>query len=563
MNLRDLSRYAGCSNLLFTNVHINLAKYNYKPVVLIVLDGFGVAAAAAVNSPWQYARHPVFDKIEHFLPFTTLQASGVAVGLPWGEEGNSEVGHLTMGSGRIIYNHLPRIISAIQDNTFFQNEALLKAIKQVKEKKSLPAGRQGTLHLMGLFSSGSVHAYAEHVYALLELAKRNEVQKVLLHPFTDGRDAPLEEAARFIRDFSEELKSQYPMAKIASLIGRNYALDRDDNWGLIETTYRLLTEGKGNAFTDASAYIEEQYKKGITDEKIEPAFASLGEAMAGKPAQEGLIKNGDAVIFWNFREDSARQLTQAFIDKKFDKFQRECLVDLVFVTMTEYDKRFLTPAAFPSLDVKWPLAAIISQAGFKQLHLAEREKYAHITYFFNGGQEKPFDNEERILISSAAGRLEDAPEMSAAKVTQAILDNMGLYDFILANFANADMVGHTGNFEACVKAIEVLDFSIGKIIPPIIENGGIVIITADHGNIEEKLYKFTGEKRTKHSINPVPFYLVSQDLTRLEPRSDEEVKSLYQKVGGTLSDIAPTVLELFNLPKPEEMTGRSLLEKLI
>lgn len=520
--------------------------YNYKPVVLIVLDGFGVASAAAVHSPWQYARHPTFDKIERFWPFATLQASGVAVGLPWGEEGNSEVGHLTMGSGRIIYNHLPRIISAIQEGSFFQNEALLKAIKQVKEKNS-------ALHLMGLFSSGSVHAYAEHVYALLELAKRNEVQKVYLHPFTDGRDAAIQEAANFIREFSEELKSQYPTAKIASLIGRHFAMDRQDNWDRIETVYRLLTEGKGNIFKDPAAYIEEQYKKGIIDEVIEPAY---------NPETER-IKNGDAVVFWNFREDSVRELTQAFIDKKFDKFPREYLTDLVFVTMTEYDKRFSIPAAFPPLDIKWPLTAIISQAGFKQLHLAETEKYAHVTYFFNGGQEKPFDNEERMLIPSPSADFEETPEMSADKVTHAILDNFAKYDFILANFANADMVGHTGNFQACVKVIEVLDYSVGKLIPPIIESGGIIIITADHGNIEEKLYKFTGEKRTKHSANPVPFYLISKDLMRQAPASDEDVKSSYQKVGGTLSDIAPTILELFNLPKSEEMTGRSLLDKLL
>ncbi len=537
---------AGCSNLLFTNVHINLAKYNYRPVVLVVLDGFGIDTSA-VNSPWQAAKHPAFFEIEKFWPFTTLQASGVAVGLPWKEEGNSEVGHLTMGSGRIIYNHLPRIISAISDGSFFQNEAFLKAIRQVREKNS-------NLHLLGLFSTGSVHAYEEHILALLELAKRNEIKNVYFHLFTDGRDSPQREAAEFIKNFKEELTNKYPSGKIVSLIGREYAMDRDGNWEKTEKTYKLLTEGAGNDFQDAISYIKEQYKKGLNDEKIEPASA-----------KEGLIKNGDAVIFWNFREDSARQLTQSFIDKNFDKFKREYLNDLVFVTMTEYDKKFLTPAAFPPLDVKWPLSAVIAQAGLKQLHLAESEKYAHVTYFFNGGVEKPFDNEERMLIPSPSPdfSFEETPEMAAEKVTETILSNINNYDFILANFANADMVGHTANFEACVKAIEVLDYSIGKIIPVVMEKGGILIITSDHGNIEEKLYKLTGEKRTKHSNNPVPFYLISKDLKRKGARTEEEIKTNYRKAEGTLADIAPTILELFNLPEPEEMTGRSLLEKIL
>ena len=554
---------AGCSNLLFANVHINLAKYNYKPVVLVVLDGFGIDVSA-VHSPWQAARHPVFSEVERFWPFTSLQASGIAVGLPWGEEGNSEVGHLTMGSGRIIYNHLPRIISAIQDGSFFENEAFLKAIKQVKEKKS-------SLHLMGLFSSGSVHAYEEHVLALLELAKKNELQKVYLHIFTDGRDASVNEAADFINELSQELAINYPMVKISSLIGRRYAMDRDGNWERIERAYRLLTEGLGKPFSNSVLYLKSQYQEGFEDAIIEPAFADLpagsprrssGEAgEAGN--QESRIKNGDAVIYWNYREDSARELTQSFLDKDFDKFKREYLTDLVFVTMTEYDRRFPALTAFPPLDVKWPLAAILAQAGFKQLHLAETEKYAHVTYFFNGGAENPFDNEDRLLIPSPpGGRFEHTPEMSAQKITETIIENLSNYDFILANYANADMVGHTGNFDACTKAIEVLDSSIRQLISPITEMGGILIITSDHGNVEEKLYKLTGEKRTKHSTNPVPFYLIAKDLKRKDPKSEEEIKNAYRKVTGTLTDIAPTILELFNLSLTDEMTGKSLLDKL-
>ncbi len=521
-------------------------EYNFRPVVLVVLDGFGVDTAA-VNSPWQIAEHPTFSDIEKKWPFTTLQASGMAVGLPWGEEGNSEVGHLAIGSGRIIYNHLPRIISSIQDASFFQNKAFLTAINQVKEKNS-------RLHLMGLFSSGSVHAYAEHVHALLELAKKNGIEKVYLHIFTDGRDAPLNEAADFIADLNKELSDQYPNVKIASLIGRKYAMDRDGNWERTQKTYRFLTEEEKNVYEDPVAYLKEQYKNSFEDSDVEPAIF----------LREGIIKNGDAVIFWNFREDSVRQLTQAFVDKNFDKFQREYLNDLVFVTMTEYDKNFPTPSAFPPLDIKWPLSAIISQAGFKQLHLAETEKYAHVTYFFNGGIEEAFNNEERMLISSPAGRrYDEVPEMSSAEVTGAIVANLSKYDFILANFANADMVGHTGNFEASVKAIEALDISLGKVIPAVLAAGGLIIVTADHGNVEEKIYKLTGERRTKHSINPVPFYLIGKGFERKKLRSEEEIKENYKGIKGTLADVAPTILELFNLPIPSEMTGKSLLDKIL
>ncbi len=539
---------------------IKIMKYNYKPVVLVVLDGFGIDVAG-VNSPWQIAKHLTFSEIEKFWPFTTIQASGMAVGLPWKEPGNSEVGHLTMGTGRIIYNHLPRIIGAIEDESFFKNEAFLKAIKQVKEKNSLPTlpcrqagGRQAALHLIGLFSSGSVHAYSEHVYALLDLAKNEGIQKVYLHIFTDGRDAPQREAAGFIRNFEKDLEEKYPFAKIASLVGRQFAMDRDGNWDRIGKAYRLFADGEGSSFSDAATYLESEYKNGLDDEAINPAF---------NPDTKR-IQSGDAVIFWNYREDSARELTQSFIDKKFDKFQRMFLNDLIFVTMTEYDSRLPALAAFPPLGVKLPLAAVIAQAGLKQIHLAETEKYAHVTYFFNGGEERPFDNEERLLIPSpAAGNFEENPEMSASQVTEAIISAIPKYDFILANFANADMVGHTGNFDASVKAIEVVDYSMGKIIPKIMESGGVLIITADHGNIEEKIYKLTGEKRTKHTDNPVPFYLVAKNLRSETARPEEGIKSAYQKVKGTLTDVAPTILELFNLPKPEEMTGKSLLKELL
>ncbi|OHA13981.1 MAG: phosphoglycerate mutase (2,3-diphosphoglycerate-independent) [Candidatus Tagabacteria bacterium RIFCSPLOWO2_01_FULL_39_11] len=525
-------------------------KSPYKPVVLLVLDGFGVNPQA-VESPWKEAKHPAFEEIEKFWPFTVLQASGLAVGLPWGEEGNSEVGHLTMGSGRVVYNHLPRIMVSIQDNSFFKNEAFLTAVEKVKKQNS-------SLHFMGLFSSGSVHSYVDHLYALLKLAESNGVKKTYLHLFTDGRDAPQDEGVKFTRQLEERLFKLYPDIKIASLVGRRYAMDRDGNWDMIEKTYEMLTEGKAEKFQVASLYLEDSYKKGIFDENIEPGI--LVDS-AGNP--EGRIQSGDAVIFFNYREDSMREIAKAFSEDDFKEFEREKLSDVLFVAITEYEKGIPMLVAFPPLDVGWPLARVLSEAGMKQLHVAETEKYAHITYFFNGGREILYPGEERILIPSLkAGHFDLAPEMSAPKITDSVISALGKYDFILANFANADMVGHTGNFESTIKAFEVLDFSVGKIIPKVLEMGGALIITGDHGNAEEKIYRFSGEKRTKHTANPVPFYLIVEDSRRKNNRSREEILKIYSNVSGVLTDIAPTILELMDLEKPKEMTGISLVGRL-
>jgi len=518
----------------------------YKPVVLVILDGFGIAQDK-IGSPWEAAKHPVFSEIEKFYPFTALQASGIAVGLPWGEAGNSEVGHLTIGTGRVIYNYLPRISTAIKDGTFFQNEAFLKAIKHTKDNNS-------SLHLMGLFSTGTVHAYSEHLYALLALAKQKNVPNVYLHLFTDGKDAYKKEGADFYKKLENNLQQNYPNAKIVSVIGRNFAMDRDGNWEKTGKAYNLLAMGEGNEFESASSYIESQYQKEIFDDAIEPAKIKGGE---------GRIKDNDAVIFFNFREDSPRQLTRAFTDENFTYFPRKKINNLLFTTMTEYDKNFSCLAAFKSAEIKLPLARIISEQGLKQLHLAESEKYAHITYFFNGGEEIPFKNEDRILVASPdVPSYEQTPEMSGLKITEAVIDNLDKYDFIAVNFANADMVGHTGNFEATAKAFETLDACIGEILTRVLELNGVLVITADHGNAEEKLYKITGEKKTKHSINPVPFYLINKDVKRKKPLGEEKIEEEYKNVKGTLTDIAPTILELLDLPKPSAMTGSSLLGKL-
>ncbi|MBU1179028.1 2,3-bisphosphoglycerate-independent phosphoglycerate mutase [Patescibacteria group bacterium] len=516
-----------------------------KPVVLIILDGFGYDSHAT-ESPWQLAAHPNFSEIEKWYPFTTLQASGLAVGLPWGEEGNSEVGHLALGSGRIIYNHLPRIITAIHDGKFEQNEAFVEAVKHVKTNKS-------RLHIMGLFSSGSVHAYTDHLYALLNLAKNNNIEKTYLHLFTDGRDAPQNESAKFFGQLEQRLEKKYPNIKIGSVIGRRFAMDRDGNWNFTKKAYDLFVEGIGKEFEFASMHIEDSYKKELTDEFVEPGFNKNSER----------IQNGDAVIFFNYREDSSRQLTSAFIQTGFDKFPRKKVADLSFITMTEYSPELPALVAFPPIKVRNPLAKIVSLAGLKQLHIAENEKYAHVTYFFNGGQEEPFENEDRILIPSPKTPYYDqVPEMSARKITEKILEKLSVYDFIVVNFANADMVGHTGNFEACIKAVEILDECIGKIVPKILDLGGAAVITADHGNVEEKIYKLSGEKRTKHTTNPVPFYLIGKSWLRPTPRQPEEIAKKYKETNGTLTDVAPTILEILGVQKPEEMIGQSLTSKL-
>jgi len=515
-----------------------------KPVVLIILDGFG-HDKDATESPWQKASHPNFSEIEKWFPFTTLQASGVAVGLPWGEEGNSEVGHLTMGAGRVIFNHLPRIIMSIRDESFMKNKAFLETAEHTKKNKS-------NLHLMGLFSSGSVHAYADHLYALLDFAKEQKI-KTFLHLFTDGRDAGLHEAVNFIKQLEQKLEKQYHNAQIASVIGRSFAMDRDEKWDKIEQTYKLLTEEKGEKFKYASLYIEEKYKQSKTDEFIPPACAETSKR----------IQNGDAVIFFNYREDSARELTKAFVEQGFDKFPRQKIADLKFVTMTEYGNDLLTEVAFPPLEIKNPLAKIISLANLKQLHIAEAEKYAHVTYFFNGGQERPFENEKRILVPSLkTPHYDDSPEMSAHQITKEVLREIDNHDFIIINFANADMIGHTGNFEACIKAIEVLDGCVGKLIPKILEKNGVAIVTSDHGNVEEKIYKLTGEKMTKHTTNPVPFYLIGNDWKRKTALGQKEIIQMYSETKGMLTDVTPTILEIMKIKIPSEITGRSLISKL-
>lgn len=518
-----------------------------KPLLLVILDGFGISLEKEGN-PLAEAHLPTFHAIEQNYPFTTLQASGVAVGLPWGEAGNSEVGHLTMGAGRVIYHHLPRIISSIADGSFFQNPAFVQAAEHVIRNGS-------DLHIAGLVSSGSVHAYIDHLYALFDFVKEKQVPRAWLHIFSDGKDAPPKEGAVFLAKLEQRMAGEWPNVQIASVIGRSYALDRDEQWQRVQRTYELLTQGAGTPTASVSAYLEQSYEKEIADEFIEPAVVADSE---GKPL--ALIKDNDALIFSDFREDSMREIAHAFADEIFDKFPRRKVMGLQVVTMTEYQKDLPVLVAFPALDIRWPLSRAIGEAGLTHLHIAETQKYAHVTYFFNGGVESEFPGEKRVLIPSVtSSHFNDVPIMRAQEVTAAILEHLGTSDMIIANFANADMVGHTGDFKASIRAAEVLDESISQIMNALIQGDGVMLITGDHGNIEAKRNTISGEPLTEHSISPVPLYLVGAQFKRVTPRTDEEIAKQKSRTEGVLTDIAPTILHLLGLPKPKEMTGKSLL----
>ena len=516
-----------------------------KPLILIILDGFGISLEKEGN-PVHEAKTPTLNEIERNFPFTTLQASGVAVGLPWGEAGNSEVGHLTIGSGRAIYHHLPRIINAIYDGSFFKNEALLKAAEHVRKNNS-------SLHIAGLISSGSVHSYIDHLYALIDFTKRENLERVYLHIFTDGKDAPPNEGAKFLTQLLERFQKTAPQVKLASVIGRFFALDRDLQWDRTKKCYELLTEGKGEKINSIPEYLLVSYGEGVTDEFIKPAVSS----------QSAIIKEGDALIFSDFREDSMRQIVHAFTDDAFDYFPRKKISNLLVVTMTEYQKGMNALAAFPQLEINWPLSRVLGEAGLAHLHIAETQKYAHTTYFFNGGKEKPFMGEDRILIPSInTAHFDEVPQMRAPEITAKILENFDKYDVIIANFANADMVGHSGNFQAAIKAVEVLDESLGQIMNSVLAQDATLLITADHGNIELKRNAITGEKRTEHSINPVPFYVVGKGFKRKNARKENEIEKQKKEVEGILTDVAPTILELLGIEQPEEMSGKSLMPTL-
>ncbi len=532
-----------------------------RPVVLVILDGYGIGPDGQGNAVSQ-AKKPNLDFVEKNFPFVLLQASGVAVGLPWGEPGNSEVGHTAIGTGQIWHQPLIKITLAIQDGSFYQNPVLKKAAAHAKENNS-------AWHIVGLLGSGTVHSYIDHLYALIEMAKNENVSRVWLHLFTDGRDSPPKEGATAIQNLQEKL-NWLGLGRLASVCGRLYGMNRDKDWTRTQKAYQLITDGLGEPTIDFVASIKKQYSQGVTDEFIEPiVFQENG-------AKPGLVKDNDVMIFFDFREDSARQLTQSFAMEDFKEFQTKQLKNIFLATMTQYETDSPAEVIFPPVELKYSLAKIISQYGKKQFRIAETEKYAHITYFFNGGAENPVEGETRKLIHSLPPTHFDAtPEMKAYEVADELISAIesSKYDFLLANFANADMLGHTGNFEAAIKAIKIIDEVIGKIMKAVLAVDGAMIITSDHGNADQMINIFTGETYTEHTANPVPFYLIMNALKKAKPRSDSSESTTGERnikiilesqknAAGVLQDVAATVLDLLSIPPPGDMDGQSLLPML-
>ncbi|MBI4239993.1 2,3-bisphosphoglycerate-independent phosphoglycerate mutase [Candidatus Uhrbacteria bacterium] len=525
---------------------------NYRPVVLVVLDGWGVAIPSQANGITQ-ANTPAFDSFVATYPTVTLQASGEATGLPWGEVGNSEVGHMSIGAGRIVLQELSRIGQTIANRSFFSNNVFLQAVDHVQKT-------DGTLHLMGLLSPGGIHSHSDHLNALLELSREKEVHKVAIHAILDGRDVPYASATQYIASLREKLLGTN--ASLATLSGRFYAMDRDNHWDRIEKAYRAMVHGESDRLADDPlAAIKASYEAEVYDEQLYPTV------ITEEGAPRSTIKDGDAVIFFNIRADRARQLTHAFVKSDFDKFEHVSFSNLFFATMTEYEKNLPVAVAFPPQVIQNSLAQVISDAGLKQLHIAETEKYAHITYFLNDGREEPFPYEQRVMIPSPSVDSYDAkPEMSAHEITTQALKALesGEYQFLAMNFANADMVGHTGNMKATFRAIETLDGCLDQISKSVLARGGAMLITADHGNAESLLDLQTGKIDKEHSNNPVPCIMIAKEFEgRSVATLDISSKDLsILQPSGMLSDVAPTVLALLGIEKPSLMTGNNLLENL-
>lgn len=508
---------------------------NKKPVMLMILDGFGINENERGNAV-KLANIPNIDKFMKTCPTSKLRASGLAVGLPEGQMGNSEVGHTNIGAGRVVYQELTRITKAIEEGDFFSMPELVKAIENCKKHNT-------KLHIMGLLSDGGVHSHNRHLYALLELAKRKDFEDVYIHCFLDGRDTPPASAEMYINELQNKIKEK-GVGKIATISGRFYSMDRDKRWDRIQKSYDALVNGIGEKATSAEGAIEASYQKEIFDEFVEPTI------ICNNKAPIATIENNDSVIFFNFRPDRARELTRALVDPNFKEFETKKM-KLYYVCFTQYDATMpKVEIAFKPQSLKNTFGECVSKAGLKQLRIAETEKYAHVTFFFNGGEEKQYENEERILVPSPKVRTYDLqPEMSAEEVTQKVIEaiDKDKFDTIILNYANPDMVGHTGNLEATIKAIEKIDECVGRVASKVLEKNGIILLTADHGNSEQMIDYKTGEPHTAHTTNLVPLILIGDE--------DKKIKS------GKLADIAPTMLELMNIEKPKEMTGESLIAK--
>ena len=505
---------------------------NKKLTMLMILDGYGYNDKTEGNAVYA-AKTPVMDELLRTCPNTLIEASGMNVGLPDGQMGNSEVGHTNIGAGRIVYQELTRITKSITDGDFFKNEALLKAIANCKENGS-------ALHLFGLLSDGGVHSHINHLFALIELAKKNGLTKVFVHGFMDGRDVSPTSGIEYVKALEEKMK-EIGVGKIGVLSGRYYAMDRDNRWERVEKAYAALCYGEGEMDDDAVKAMQKSYDNGITDEFIVPTVIS----------KDAKISSGDSVVCFNFRPDRAREITRTFVDADFEGFERKNgMFPVYYVCMTQYDEKM------PNVDVAFrpekltnTFGEYIASKGLNQLRIAETEKYAHVTFFFNGGVEEPNENEDRALIPSPKVATYDLqPEMSAYQVTDEVIKRIesGKYDVIILNFANCDMVGHTGVFNCAVKAVEAVDECVGRVVEAVRKQNGVVCITADHGNADQMVDPETKDVFTAHTTNPVPFIVAGKDCALRET--------------GRLADIAPTLLKIMDIEKPAEMSGESLIK---
>ena len=509
-----------------------------KPLLLMILDGWGIGPETETNAVAR-AKTPNMTRLCAAYPSSEIDGSGLSVGLPAGQMGNSEVGHTNIGAGRVVYQDLTRISKSIEDGDFFENRALVDCMKKARQGS-------GRLHLAGLLSDGGVHSHETHLYALIEMAKREGVREVLIHCLLDGRDTPPQSGADYLERLENEI-ARIGAGRIATVIGRYYAMDRDNRWERVEQAYRAIALGEGKSYPSARAAITESYREGVTDEFVLP---SVIKVEAWKPA--GNLADGDAFIFFNFRSDRAREITRCFSEKAFSGFPREVFPKLSsYVCMTCYDETFDLPVAFGSDELTNIFPEVISNAGLTQLRIAETEKYAHVTFFFNGGREAPFPGEDRALIPSPkeVATYDQKPEMSAYLVTEELLKrlNEDKYDVIILNFANADMVGHTGVIEAAVRAVEAVDACVGKLADRVLQLGGAALITADHGNAEIMVDEATGGPHTAHTCDMAPLVLVDDSRKHAKLRK------------GVLADLAPTMLAMLGIPQPPEMTGKSLI----
>ena len=505
-------------------------------ILLLVMDGFGINEKKEGNAI-ALAKKPNLDRLSADYPHTVLGASGLDVGLPEGQMGNSEVGHLNFGAGRIVYQEITRIDKAIKDGSFFENKVLLEAMNKAKENNS-------ALHLMGLVSDGGVHSSLNHLYALLRLAKDKGVRELYLHAFMDGRDTSPTAGKEYIKQLLEKFR-EYGIGSLSTVVGRYYAMDRDKRWERVQKAYRAMVYGEGKLTSDPVRAVEESYQEEVTDEFIKPIVVSSDENLLS-----GRIKEKDVGIFFNFRADRARELSYVLSEKDFKEFDRGNNLTIHLVNMTQYDEKLKTPVAFPPNKLKNILPEVLSKRGLKQLRIAETEKYAHVTFFFNGGEETPFEGEDRILVHSPKVATYDLkPEMSAYEVTDKVVQAIESkkYDFILLNYANPDMVGHTGILDAAIKAIEAVDTCVGRVVDVVKEVGGAAMVTADHGNAEMMVDYNNGEPFTAHTTDLVPFILVKDGFKgKLRPR-------------GILADVALTILYLMGIDKPAEMDGQNLI----